>query len=60
MSKYAFFTEDENKDELLSLYNILSAIMQTPSDVENGFGLGWLGDVAIKHGLDWLHLPHKF
>ena len=52
-SKYAFFTTNENKDELLRLHTNLSAIMETPSEIENGSEPGWLGKVAIKHGLDW-------
>jgi len=58
-SKYAFYADDENKDELLRLHNNLSGIMKTPSEVENGFEPGWLGKVAIKHGIDWESLPCK-
>ena len=52
-NKYAFYTNDENKGELLRLYKNLSDIMQTPSEVKNDFEPGWLGKVLIKHGLDW-------
>jgi hypothetical protein len=31
--------------------------MRTKSKIENGFGLGWLGDVAVKHGLKWEDIP---
>jgi len=52
-NKYAFYTNDENKDELQRLHEKLSTIIETPSEVKNGFDPGWLGEVAIKHGLDW-------
>jgi len=53
-NRHVFFV-DNNKDkgELLRLHNNLSEVLQTPSEVENGFEPGWLGKVAIKHGLDW-------
>ena len=50
---HVFYTNDENKDELLRLYNNLSAVMQTPATIKNDFEPGWLGQVAINHGLDW-------
>jgi len=53
INKYSFYTDKEDKGELLQLYKNLEAVMNIPSDVSNGFGLGWLGEVAIKHGLDW-------
>jgi len=52
-SKYAFYTNDENKDELLRLHMNLSDIIKEPSEVKNGFEPGWLGKVAISHGLNW-------
>ena len=50
---YAFYTDDENKDELLRLYNKLSDIMEIPSEIKNDFEPGWLGKVATEHGLDF-------
>ena len=47
-----FYADDENKGELLRLHKTLSAIMQTPSEVENGFESGCLSKVAINHGVD--------
>jgi hypothetical protein len=52
-SKYAFYTNNEDKGELIRLYNNLSDIMQKPSEIKNDFEPGWLGKVAIKHGFDW-------
>jgi len=49
---YAFYTDDENKDELLRLYNKLSDIMEIPSEIKNDFEPGWLGKIATEHGLD--------
>ena len=56
-NKYVFYTNDENKGELLRLYNNLAAIMQESSEVKNGFEPGWLGKVAISHGIDWDTVP---
>jgi hypothetical protein len=52
-SSCAFYTNDENKGELLRLYKNLEKIMEQPSEVPNGFEPGWLGKVAIAHNLDW-------
>ena len=52
-SRCGFFCADEHKNELARLYKNLSAVLETPSEVKNGFELGWLGKVAIHHGLDW-------
>ena len=39
-SKCVFYTAHENKGELLRLHKNLSAIMETPSEVSNGFEPG--------------------
>ncbi|MCL2047391.1 MAG: hypothetical protein FWG87_01575 [Defluviitaleaceae bacterium] len=54
---YAFYTKAEDKSELSRFYKNLMEILQTPSEVENGFEPGWLGKVAIKHGLDYESVP---
>jgi len=56
-TKYVVFTDNDDKAELVRLYNNLSATLKTPSEVGNGFGAGWLGDVAIKHGFEWETYP---
>ena len=52
-NRHAFYTQSENKDELLRLHKNLSAVMEAPSEAKNAYDQGWLGLVAIKHGLDW-------
>jgi len=52
LNHHAFFTNDENKNELSRLYKQLETIMETPSEHKNDFEPGWLGKVAIAHGLD--------
>ena len=56
-TKYVAFTDCEDKSELKRLHDNLTSAMQTPSVVENGFGEGWLGDIALKHGLNWEDIP---
>ena len=56
-TKYVAFTDREDKSELKRLYDNLTAAMQVPSEVDNGFGAGWLGDIAIKHGFNWEDIP---
>ena len=52
-SKYAFFTNDEDKSELARLHKNLVDIIKTQSQKKNDFEPGWLGKVAMKHGFDW-------
>ena len=51
-TKYAFYTNDGDKGELLRFYKNLSDIILIPSEIKNDFEPGWLGKVAIRHGLD--------
>ena len=50
---HVFYTESEDRSELLRLHRNLTSILETPSEVKNDFEPGWLGKVVIKHGLDW-------
>ena len=52
-TKYVAYTDREDQSELKRFYSNLAMIMQKPSEIENGFGAGWLGDVAVKHGINW-------
>jgi len=56
-NRYAFYTTDENKDELLRLYNNISAVMETRSEIKNDYEPGWLGKIATCHGIDWEQIP---
>lgn len=56
-TKYVVFTDNDDKTELKRLFDNLTTAITTPSGVDNGFGTGWLGDVAIKHGFDWETYP---
>jgi hypothetical protein len=55
--RYAFYTNDENKGELIRLHKKLSDIVKTTPEVKNTDDPGWLGNVAIAHGLDIEKLP---
>ena len=59
MNRHAFFTDKENESELIRFHEKLSSIMKTPSEVPNGFEPGWLGKVAIAHGVDWKEISCK-
>lgn len=39
--------------EILHLRDLITEWISTESDIENGFGKGWLGNIARKAGLDW-------
>ena len=39
--------------EILHLRDLIAEWISTESDIENGFGKGWLGNIARKAGLDW-------
>ena len=56
-TKYAFYTKDEDKGELLRFYGSLINVMKSPSAIPNDFGSGWLGNVLDRHGLDWEAVP---
>jgi len=51
-----FFVKEDcevGKEALSRLFNTLSAVMKTPSEVSNGYEPGWLGKVAMAHGMNW-------
>ena len=50
-NKYAFFTTDENKDELKRLHQNLSAIIGPPNAPKD-YDAGWLGNIAIWHNIN--------
>ena len=52
-NRHVFYTTNGNKNELLRLHTNLSAVMEASSEAKNAYERGWLGLVAIKHGLDW-------
>jgi|GEM_PF-1477788 len=57
-STYAFKAKGKNKKELQRLHQtiaetIMGKTIPKEKMVENGFGAGWLGNVAIVHGIDW-------
>ena len=56
-TKYVAFTDKEDKSELKRLHSNLAAAIKTPSGVTNGIFKSWLGDTAVKHGLDWESVP---
>ena len=58
-TKYVAFTDKGDKSDLKRLHSNLAVAIKTPSGVPNGFGEGWLGDIAVKHGLDWESVPCK-
>lgn len=51
---YAF---EGNITEVLALHKKLSSTLNTKPKVDTDFGSGWLGNVAINHGLDWKTVP---
>lgn len=54
------FTEVEiegPEKEIVYLRNLLVNWMSTESDIPNGFGKTWLGNIARKAGLDWEKVP---
>lgn len=48
-----FYSSNENKEQLKKLYNNIKQIINSPSEIKNGFGNSWLGNIIHKHGLDW-------
>ena len=52
-TNYAFIAKKENAGELLRLKGILKDILDKGGEVKNDFGNGWLGNVAMRHGMDW-------
>ena len=56
-TRYVFFTNNEDKSELLRLHNRISSIMQVTPNVGKGFDPGCLGEVAKTHGIDLNKIP---
>ena len=50
-NKYAFFTNNESKAELMRLHKNLSAIIEPPNAPKD-YDARWLGNIAIWHEID--------
>lgn len=57
LTEVAFVAARENVNELQRLHEVLSRLLETKSTIKNDFGNGWLGNVAIAHGLDTNGIP---
>jgi len=47
-----FFTNDEDKSELLRLHNNISSVVQAALNAPKGPEPAWLGEIAKIHGID--------
>jgi len=56
-NRYAFYTQDEDKSELVRFYKTLCDILHAPPSKENDFAPDWLGNIATQHGFDWGTYP---
>ena len=56
-TEHAFFTENEDRSELVKLHLAISSAMKTPSGTPNNFEPGWLFKIAEMHRIDPESVP---